>query len=114
MSRKVVMAGKLINGVQKPDNLKEIVNKINKIPINKKQKYILFIATIRIIGNQKEKLSIIKQLEELKNDNEIYNNFNKSKYISNIVEELKKINKKTYISEINLLIEYVQQNNIEI
>lgn len=114
MSRKIIMAGKLKPGFQKPNNMQEIINKINKLNINKNQKYILFIAAIRIIEDKKENIRLIKQLEEMKNETEIYNNFSKSKYISNIITTIKTLDKQKYLDEINIILKYVKENNIEI
>lgn len=114
MGRKIIMAGKLNHVFQKPDNLKEIINKINKLDINKNQRYILFIACIRIIENQKENIRLIKQLEEMQNETEIYNNFQKSKYITNIINTVNLIPKEIYEQEISNLITYVKEKNVKI
>lgn len=114
MSRKIIMAGKLNDCFQKPNNIKDIISKINKLNVNKNQKYILFIAAIRIMEEEKQNIRLIKQLEEMRNETSIYNTFSKSKYICNIISEIKALDKNKYLEEIDSLLKYIIQNNIEI
>lgn len=114
MSRTIIMAGRLTRNFQKPQNIKIIIKKINKIKINKNQKYILFLAAIRIIEEKKQNIRLLSQLEEMKSEKEIINNFTKSKYITNIIEYLKTLDSDKYFKEIDNLITFVNDKKIEI
>lgn len=114
MERKIIIAGKLNQKLQKPNNIEKIIEQINNISINKNQKYILFIAAIRIIEDKKQTFQLIKQLEEMKKEKQIINKFSKSKYIFNIIKYLENLEQGDYKQEIETLINYVKTNNIEL
>lgn len=114
MERKIIMAGKLNPQLQKPNNIEKIIGQINSVPINKNQKYILFIAAIRIIEDKKQNAQLIRQLEEMQKEKQIIKKFSKSKYIFNIIKYLENMNQNDYKQEIETLINYVKTNNIEL
>ncbi len=113
MERKVVFAGRIKPGISKSKNCLEIINKINTFKMNKQMKQILFLAVMKIFPEDKRNKDIIFHLESFKKNGSIYPEFSSSKYIQNVINEVKSINNEDFAKYIEKLIDFVKVNNIE-
>ena len=113
MDRKVIFAGKIQPGISKSKNCLEIINEINTIKIKKEMKEILFLAVMKIFPEDKRNKDIIFHLESFKRNGRIYPEFSSSKYVQNIINEVKQINDDDFKRYVEKLIEFVTVNEIE-
>lgn len=113
MERRMIYSGKITPGISKSQNCLQIINQINKLKIKKEMKEMLFLAAMKIFPTEKRNEDIIFHLESFRKNGKIYPEFSSSKYIQNIINEVKLINEDRFQEYIEQLIEYVKNNNIE-
>lgn len=113
MERKVVFAGKIQPGISKGQNCLEIINEINKFKIKKEMKEILFLAVMKIFPADKRNKDIIFHLESFKRNGRVYPEFSTSKYIQNVINEIKLLSDEDFNKYLEKLIEFVSANNVE-
>lgn len=113
MERKVVFAGKIQPGISKSQNCLEIINEINKFKIKKEMKEILFLAVMKIFPADKRNKDIIFHLESFKRNGRVYPEFSTSKYIQNVINEIKLLSDEDFNKYVEKLIEFVSVNNVE-
>lgn len=114
MEKKMILAGKIKPGISKSENIKEIIDKINKLKIGKSEKEILFLASMILLSPKKETTELINQLKRFKKEGKIYPDFSTSRYISNILSEVNQIGKEELKNKIDILIEYIQKNSVNL
>lgn len=113
MDRKVIFAGKIQPGISKSKNCLEIINEINTFKIKKEMKEILFLAVMKIFPDDKRNKDIIFHLESFKRNGRIYPEFSSSKYVQNIINEVKQLSDEDFKKHVEKLIEFVTINEIE-
>nr|MBP3680532.1 hypothetical protein [Clostridia bacterium] len=113
MDRKVIFAGKIQPGISKSKNCLEIINEINTFKIKKEMKEILFLAVMKIFPDDKRNKDIIFHLESFKRNGRIYPEFSSSKYVQNIINEVKQLSDEDFKKYVEKLIEFVTINEIE-
>lgn len=114
MEKKMILAGKIKPGISKSENIKEIIEKINKLKIGKSEKGILFLASMILLSPKKETIELINQLKRFKKEGTVYPDFSSSRYISNILVEVKQLEKEEFENKIDILIKYIQKNNVNL
>lgn len=114
MEKKMILAGKIKPGISKSENIKEIIEKINKLKIGKSEKEILFLASMILLSPKKETIELINQLKRFKKEGTVYPDFSSSRYISNILVEVKQLEKEEFENKIDILIKYIQKNNVNL
>ncbi len=113
MERKVIMTGKIKPGISKSQNCIDIINKINTFKMKKEMKQILFLAVMKIFPTDKRNKDIIFHLESFKRNGRIYPEFSSSKYVQNVINEVKLIDDEDFKIYVEKLIEFVSTNKIE-
>ena len=113
MERKVVFAGKIKPGISKAQNSLQIITEINKYKIKKEMKEILFLAVMKIFPEDKRNKDILFHLESFKRNGRIYPEFSSSKYVQNIINEVKLISDEDFKIYVGKCIDFVISNNIE-
>ena len=113
MDRKVIFAGKIQPGISKSKNCLEIINEIKTFKIKKEMKEILFLAVMKIFPDDKRNKDIIFHLESFKRNGRIYPEFSSSKYVQNIINEVKQLSDEDFKKYVEKLIEFVTINEIE-
>ena len=113
MERKIVYSGKIQPGISKDQNCRDIINIINSYKIKKEMKQILFLATMKILPAYKRNKDILFHLESFKRNGRIYPEFSTSKYVQNVINEVKKISDEDFEIYVQKLIHFVTENNIE-
>ena len=113
MDRKVIYTGKIKPGISKSQNCLDIINKINKFKMKKQMKEILFLAVMKIFPADKRNKDILFHLESFKRNGRVYPEFSSSKYVQNIINEVKLINNEDFKNYVDKLIKFVSTNNIE-
>ncbi len=114
MEKRMILSGRIKPGISKSENIKEIIEKINKLKIKKMQKEILFLTSMILLSPIKETTELVSQLKRFKKESRIYPDFSSSKYITNILNDVKKLEKEEFKTEIDELIIYIQENGINL
>lgn len=114
MEKKMILSGKIKPGISKSANINEIINKINRLKIDKIEKEILLLASMILLSPIKKNDELIYQLKKFQKQGEIYPDFSSSKYISRIISEVKKIEKQDLQIKIDELIVYIKDNNVNL
>lgn len=102
------------NRMINPTTNNKLIAKINKLSITKPMKQILLIACLNLLSSVKTTKSLIYQLESFRNQGKVYPEKSKSKYINNILKDIKKMSVSDFTNNINNLIHYLDTNNINI
>lgn len=102
------------NQMINPTTNNKLIIKINELSITKSMKQLLFIACLNLISSIKTTESLIYQLENFRNQGKVYPEKTKSKYVNNILNDIKKMSISDYTTNINNLINYLSANNIVI
>lgn len=113
MERKVIFTGRITPGISKSKNSLEVINKINSFKLKKEMKEILFLAVMKIFPADKRNKDIIFHLESFKRNGRIYPEFSSSKYVQNVINEVKLIDDEEFKKYVEDLIEFVTVNKIE-
>ena len=66
MEKKMILAGKFKPGISKRENIKEIIEKINKLKISKEEREILFLTAMILLAPKKETTELVNQLKRFK------------------------------------------------
>lgn len=114
MEKKMILAGKFKPGISKRENIKEIIEKINKLKISKEEREILFLTAMILLPAKKETKEMVNQLKRFKKEGKIYPDFSSSKYISNIIDNVKQIDQEQFQEKTDRLIQYIETNNINL
>ena len=102
------------NQMINPTTNNKLIIKINELSITKSMKQLLFIACLNLISSVKTTESLIYQLECFRNQGRVYPEKTQSKYVNNILNNIKKMSISDYTININNLINYLKANNIVI
>ena len=94
--------------------INKLISEINKLKINKSMKQILLIASLNLLSSIKTAKGLTYQLENFRNQGKIYPEKTKSKYINNILKDIKKMSISDFTNNINNLINFLNTNNITI
>lgn len=94
--------------------INKLITEINKLKINKSMKQILLIASLNLLSSIKTAKGLTYQLENFRNQGKIYPKKTKSKYINNILKDIKKMSISDFTNNINNLINFLNTNNITI
>ena len=113
MERRVVYSGKITPEITKSENCLELINIINEYKINKEMKKILFLAAMKIIPETKKNEDLIFHLESFQKNEKIYPEVSKSKYIQNVINDLKTLEHYVFMDNLNKTIEFVKNEHIE-
>ena len=113
MERRVVYSGKITPEITKSENCLEIINIINEYKINKEMKKILFLAAMKIIPVEKKNEDLIFHLESFQKNEKIYPEVSKSKYIQNVINDIKALDHYAFMDNLNKTIEFVKNEHIE-
>ena len=114
MEKRMILAGKFKPGISKRENIKEIIEKINKLKISKEEREILFLTAMILLAPQKETIELVNQLKRFKKEGTIYPDFSSSKYINKIIDKVKQLEPEQFESKIEGLIEYIEINNVKL
>ncbi len=101
-------------GILSKDYINCLITEINKLKINKSMKELLLIASINLLSSIKTTKSLSYQLENFKNQGKVFPDKTTSKYINNILKDLKSLPASDFTTNINNLIDYLVKNNITI
>lgn len=113
MNRQLIILNDPIQMIN-TDTINKLILEINKLKINKSMKQILLIASLNLLSPIKTAKALTYQLENFKNQGKIYPDRTKSKYLNNILKELKNMNISDFTNNINNLINFLNANNITI
>lgn len=114
MEKRMILAGKFKPGISKRENIKEIIEKINKLKISKEEREILFLTAMILLAPKKETTELVNQLKRFKKEGTIYPDFSSSKYISKIINNVKQLEPEQFESKVEGLIEYIEINNVKL
>lgn len=113
MNRELILLNNPSQIINK-DTINKLIGEINKLKINKSMKQILLIASLNLLSSVKTAKGLTYQLETFRNQGKIYPEKTKSKYINNIIKDLKQLSIADFTSTINNLINFLNTNNITI
>lgn len=94
--------------------INKLIIEINKLKINKSMKQILLIASLNLLSSIKTTNGLTYQLENFRNQGKIYPEKTKSKYVNNILKDIRKLSISDFTNNINNLITFLNTNNITI
>lgn len=114
MEKKMILVGKFKPGISRKENIKEIIEKINKLKISKEEREILFLTAMILLPTKKETKEMVNLLKRFKKEGTIYPDFSSSKYISNIIDNVKGIGQEQFQEKTERLIQYIETNNINL
>ena len=113
MNRQLIILNNPIQMINK-DTVNKLILEINTLKINKSMKQILLIASLNLLSPIKTAKALTYQLENFKNQGKIYPEKTKSKYINNILKELKNMSISDFTTTIINLINFLNTHNITI
>lgn len=113
MNREIIILNNA-NSMLSTENINKIIVEINKLKINKAMKKILLIASLNLLSSVKTTKSLVYQLENFRNQGKIYPERTKSKYINNILKDIKNMSVSDFTNNVNNLINFLTANNITI
>lgn len=114
MEKKMILVGKFKPGISRRENIKEIIEKINKLKISKEEREILFLTAMILLPTKKETKEMVNLLKRFKKEGTIYPDFSSSKYISKIIDNVKGIGQEQFQEKTERLIQYIETNNINL
>ncbi|MBP3502966.1 MAG: hypothetical protein J6K42_05800 [Clostridia bacterium] len=94
--------------------INKLITEINTLKINKSMKQLLLIASLNLLSSIKTTKGLTYQLENFRNQGKIYPEKTKSKYINNMLKDIKKMSVSDFTNNINNLINFLNTNNITI
>lgn len=113
MNRELIILNNT-NSMMSKNTINSLIAEINKLKINKSMKKILLIASLNLLSSIKTTKGLVYQLENFRNQGKIYPEKTKSKYINNILKDIKSMSISDLTNNINNLINFLNTNNINI
>lgn len=100
-----MLSKKYING---------LIMEINKLDISKYMKELMLVSATNLLSPAKTSKGIIYQLESFKKQTKVFPEKTKSKYLNSIIEDLNTISMHDLIENIDKLIEFLKNNDVNI
>lgn len=111
---KEIIALNNIQSMFSKDNINKLIVEINKLKINKDMKKLLLMASLNLLYSVKTTKSIVYQLETFKSQGKVLPSRTKSKYLNNILKDIKQMSASDFSNNIDNLITFLKNNNITI
>lgn len=111
---KEIIALNNIQSMFSKDNINKLIVEINKLKINKDMKKLLLMASLNLLSSVKTTKSIVYQLETFKSQGKVVPSKTKSKYLNNILKDIKQMSASDFSNNIDNLITFLKTNNITI
>lgn len=111
---KEIIALNNIQSMFSKDNINKLIVEINKLKINKDMKKLLLMASLNLLYSVKTTKSIVYQLETFKSQGKVLPSKTKSKYLNNILKDIKQMSASDFSNNIDNLITFLKNNNITI
>ena len=113
MSKQLILLNNQ-NTMLSKDYINNLISKINPLKINKSMKELLLIASINLLSSTKTTKGLVYQLENFRNHGKVFPEKTKSKYLNNIIKNIKSLSISDFTNNINNLIHYLETNNTNI
>lgn len=111
MSKQIIILNNS-NTMLSKEYINNLIKEINKLKINKSMKELLLIASINLLSSVKTTKSLVYQLENFRNQGKVFPERTKSKYLNNIIKNIKNLSISDLTNNINNLINYLDINKI--